>query len=107
MSKATKGNMLPRKLQHHIQIVGEQIKLARLRRDLSLQQIADRAMCSLPTVMNVESGKATVSIGIYLRILYALQMEDDILLIAKDDPLGRLAQDMELKQRKRASRKAK
>ena len=55
--------------------------------------------------MSVEKGKPTVSVGIYLRVLYALQMENYILLIAKDDPLGRLAQDMELKQRQRASKK--
>ena len=85
--------------------MGEQIKLARLRRNLSLEQVAARAMCSLPTIMAVEKGRPTVSIGIYLRTLYALQMEDDILLIAKDDPLGRLAQDMNLKTRKRASKK--
>ena len=105
MSKATKAVWMPRKLQQNLQIMGEQIKLARLRRNLSLEQIADRAMCSLPTVMGVEKGKPTVSIGIYLRVLYALQMEDDILFIAKDDPLGHLAQDMELKQRQRASKK--
>lgn len=29
------------------------------------------------------------NIGIYLRVLYALQLDDDILLLAKDDHLGR------------------
>ncbi|MBP5367314.1 MAG: helix-turn-helix transcriptional regulator [Bacteroidales bacterium] len=105
MSKATKAVWMPRKLQENLQIMGEQIKLARLRRNLSMEQVAERAMCSLPTIMSVEKGKPTVSVGIYLRVLYALQMENDILLIAKDDPLGRLAQDMELKQRQRASKK--
>ena len=55
--------------------------------------------------MNVEKGVATVSIGIYLRVLYALQLEADILLLAKDDPLGRDIQDLNLKQRQRASKK--
>ena len=50
-------------------------------------------------------GVATVSIGIYLRVLYALQLEADILLLAKDDPLGRDIQDLNLKQRQRASKK--
>ena len=30
-----------------------------------------------------------MAIGIYLRVLYALQLEDDILLIAQQDVLGR------------------
>lgn len=88
-----------------MEIVGEQIRLARLRRNLSIAQIAERATYSLPTVMNVEKGVPTVSIGIYLRVLYALQLEADILLLAKDDPLGRDIQDLNLKQRQRASKK--
>ena len=105
MTKHTFGNRLPRKLQQNMEIVGEQIRLARLRRNLSIAQIAERATCSLPTVMSVEKGVATDSIGIYLRVLYALQLEADILLLAKDDPLGRDIQDLNLKQRQRASKK--
>ena len=45
------------------------------------------------------------TIGIYLRVLYALQLEDDILLIAKDDELGRRLQDLSLINRRRASKK--
>ena len=88
-----------------MKIVGEQIKLARLRRNLSRAQVAERAMCSELTEARVEKGSPTVAIGIYLRILYALQLEDDILLIAKDDILGRELQDIALINRKRASKK--
>ncbi|MDY3942665.1 MAG: helix-turn-helix transcriptional regulator [Alloprevotella sp.] len=89
-----------------MQIVGEQIKLARLRRNLSVAQIAERATCSPLTVSRIEKGSPTVSIGIYLRVLYALQLEDDILLIAKDDELGRRLQDLSLINRWRASKKS-
>ena len=88
-----------------MQIVGEQIRLARLRRNLTISQIAERATCSELTVMRVEKGTPTVAIGIYLRVLYALQLDDDILFIAKDDLLGRTLQDMGLKYRERASKK--
>ena len=53
----------------------------------------------------VEKGISTVSIGIYLRVLYALQLDDDILLLAKDDKLGRSLQDLGLKNRLRATKK--
>ena len=43
--------------------------------------------------------KPTFSIGIYLRVLYALQLDDDMLLLARDDKLGRALQDMGLKNR--------
>ena len=105
MTKSTMGTKLPRKLEQKMQVVGEQIKLARLRRNLSVAQVAERATCSPLTVSRIEKGAPTVAIGIYLRVLYALQLEDDILSLAKDDELGRTLQDMNLPQRKRASKK--
>ena len=99
------GTKLPRKLEEKMKVVGEQIKLARLRRDLSLTQVAERATCSPLTVSRIEKGTPTVAIGIYLRVLYALQLDDDILLLAKEDKLGRQIQDMELSTRHRASKK--
>ena len=88
-----------------MQVVGEQIRLARLRRNLSVTQVAERATCSPLTVSRIEKGAPTVAIGIYLRVLYALQLDDDILSLAKDDKLGRTLQDMNLAQRERASKK--
>ena len=64
MTKSTMGTKLPRKLVQKMQIVGEQIKLARLRRNLSIAQVAERATCSELTVSRVEKGLPTVSIGI-------------------------------------------
>ena len=105
MAKSTMGTKLPRKLEQKMQTVGEQIKLARLRRNLSVAQVAERATCSPLTVSRIEKGTPTVAIGIYLRVLYALQLDDDILSLAKDDELGRALQDMNLTQRERASKK--
>jgi transcriptional regulator with XRE-family HTH domain len=105
MAKNTMGTKLPRKLEQKMQIVGEQIKLARLRRNLSIAQIAERAMVSELTVSRVEKGLPTVSIGIFLRVLYALQLDDDILCLAKDDAMGKALQDLGLKTRKRAAKK--
>ncbi|MDO4512075.1 MAG: helix-turn-helix transcriptional regulator [Bacteroidales bacterium] len=105
MAKSTMGTRLPRKLEEKLQTVGEQIKLARLRRNLSVAQVAERATCSPLTVSRVEKGTPTVAMGIYLRVLYALQLEDDILLVAQQDELGRRLQDLSLINRKRASKK--
>ena len=105
MAKSTMGTKLPRKLEQKMQVVGEQIKLARLRRNLSVAQVAERATCSPLTVSRIEKGVPTVAIGIYLRVLYALQLDDDILSLAKDDELGRALQDMNLPQRERAAKK--
>ena len=105
MPRATIANNLPRRAAQNLQIVGEQIRLARLRRDLSIAQIAERAMCTELTVMRVEKGTPTVSMGIYLRVLFALGLDESILYLAKDDEMGRTLQDLDLKHRQRASRK--
>ena len=85
--------------------LGEQIKLARLRRHLSAELVAERAGVSRATVWNVEKGNPSVAIGIYAAVLHALNnMDKDLLLVAKDDELGRKLQDLELTTRKRAPR---
>ena len=105
MSKATRSVLLPRRLANLLNTVGEQIRAARLRRNLPIALIAERAQCSHVTVGKIEKGDPTVSMGAYLRVLYALQLEDDILLIAQQDALGRQLQDLALTNRKRASKK--
>ena len=89
MGKSTMATRLPRRLEENMKIVGEQIKLARLRRNLSRAQVAERAMCAVLTEARVEKGSPTVAIGIYLRVLYALQPEDDILFILRKISLAR------------------
>ena len=105
--KKTLGNNLTRGLAHDLTIVGEQLRLARLRRNLSMEQIAERASCSLPTLAKVEKGAPTVSIGIYLRVLHALGLGKDILKLAGDDFVGRNIQDLELKNRRQRASKNK
>ena len=86
--------------------MGEQIKMARLRRKLSAELIAERANISRATLWAVEKGSPSVSIGIYAAVLHSLNgMDRDLLLIAKDDELGRKLQDLELPIRKRAPKR--
>lgn len=83
--------------------MGEQIKLARLRRNLSAELVAERADISRATLWKVEKGDPSVAIGIYAAALHALgNMDADLLLIARDDVLGRTLQDLKLPVRKRA-----
>ena len=98
-------NIMP-KTEEILRIMGEQIKLARLRRDLTSELVAERAGISRSSLWKVESGNPAVAMGIYAAVLNALNdMDKDLLLIAKDDELGRHLQDMDLITRKRASRR--
>lgn len=76
--------------------LGERIRLARLRRGLSAEAVAERSSISRMTLHRAEKGFPAVAIGTYLRILAALQLQDDLNLLAKDDVLGRRLQDLEL-----------
>ena len=90
-----------------LKTVGEQIKLARLRRNLTAELVAERAGVSRSTLWKVESGNPAVAMGIYAAVLHALNnLDQDLLLIAKDDELGRQLQDLNLITRKRAPRRS-
>jgi transcriptional regulator with XRE-family HTH domain len=93
--------LLP-KAQKTISLLGENIKLARLRRKYSTQQVAERANISRPTLFSIEKGSPNVSIGAYVKVLFVLGLGTDILEIAKDDQLGRKLQDAGLIIKKRA-----
>lgn len=83
--------------------MGEQIKLARLRRQLSAELIAERAGISRATLWSVEKGSPSVAIGIYAAVLHALNnLDKDLLLVAKDDEFGRKMQDLNMQVKKRA-----
>ena len=85
--------------------LGENIKLARLRRKLSAEQIAERAGISRKTLYEIERGRPNVSLGNYARVLSALGLEEDLLKVAKDDILGRKLQDAKLTVKERAPKR--
>ena len=82
--------------------MGEQIKLARLRRRLSVTLVAKRANISRSTLWAIEKGSPSVAMGSYASVLLAIGLVDDLLLLAKDDVLGRKLQDLNLPVGKRA-----
>lgn len=86
--------------------LGANIKLARLRRKLTVEQVSERADISRATLWQVEKGAPSVAMGIYCQVLFVLGLEKDLLKVAADDDLGRKLQDAELVVRKRAPKKA-
>ena len=103
--KKVSYNILPA-TEEMLKTMGEQIKLARLRRNLTVELVAERAGISRASLWNVEKGSPSVDMGIYAAVLHALNnMDKDLLLVAKDDVMGRRMQDLNLPIRKRAPRK--
>ncbi|MBP7555506.1 MAG: helix-turn-helix transcriptional regulator [Chitinophagaceae bacterium] len=101
----SRGVTLLPKQQAILEQLGENIKLARLRRKLSAEQVAERADINRTTLWNIEKGTPQVSIGIYCQVLFVLGMAEDLLKIATDDELGRRLQDAKLITKKRAPKK--
>lgn len=58
--------------------------------------LAERTGMGRITLRKVESGESGVTLGAYASVLFCLGLEEDILLIGKDDPLGRRLQDANL-----------
>lgn len=98
--------LLPQ-MDHILSNLGENIKLARLRRRLSAEIVAERAGISRATLTKVEKGSSSVSMGIYASVLFALGLEKDLLKVASDDVLGRKLQDLDLVVHKRAPKRIK
>ena len=91
--------------QEILETMGDQIKKARLRRNLSTELVAERAGISRATLWSVEKGASSVALGTYAAVLHALGgMDKDFELIAKDDEFGRKLQDLKLPSRQRAKR---
>lgn len=97
------SNKLKRKKQilfpKHQQVLdklGENIKLARKRRQLTTIQVSERANINRTTLYQIEKGNASVSIGAYFNVLRVLNLQDDFLKLAADDALGRKLQDLGL-----------
>lgn len=87
--------------------LGDNIRLARLRRKLSSEQVSQRADISRNTLYKIEKGSPSVAMGLYCQVLFVLGLEKDLLQVAADDVLGRKLQDAELSVKERAPKKNK
>jgi len=97
-------NLLPR----HARLLadlGENLRLARLRRQLSAEQVAERAGVSRSTLHLMENGSAGTSVGKLVQVLAVLGLEEDLSKVAADDVLGRKLEDARLSETRRRAPK--
>ena len=64
--------------------MGEQIKMARMRRNIPAELMAEQAGISRSTLHKIEAGSPSVSLGNYASVLHMLDhMESDFLLLQR------------------------
>jgi transcriptional regulator with XRE-family HTH domain len=87
--------------------LGENLRLARLRRKLSAEQVAERAGVSRTTLHLMENGSAGTSLGKLVQVLAVLGLEQDLSAVGIDDILGRKLEDARLTETRRRAPKRK
>jgi transcriptional regulator with XRE-family HTH domain len=87
------------KARKSLEILGQNLRLARLRRRISAAMMCERAGVSHATLTAIEQGKPSVSMAGYMSVLFCLNMQTDIEKVASDDVLGRELQDLQLPKR--------
>jgi transcriptional regulator with XRE-family HTH domain len=87
--------------------LGERLRLARLRRKLTIEITCQRAGISRMTLFRAEAGSPAIALGTLLRILSVLGLEGDLELVARDDKAGRILQDLPLRRRRGARARTK
>lgn len=87
--------------------IGENLRLARLRRQLSADLVSERAGISRSTLHLMEKGSSGTSLGKLLQVLVVLGLESDLSRVATDDVLGRKLEDARLSQTRRRAPKRK
>lgn len=83
--------------QRQIRLLGERLRAARMRREMTQADLAARVGVSVPTIAKLESGDTSTSFSTVLRVLAALGLEADIDKLAVEDALGRELQDRRLR----------
>ena len=84
--------------------LGERIKKARLRRNIGAEQLAEQAGIGRGTLVMIEKGAPSVSVGAYMAVLSVLGLEKDLNRIALDEE-GKWRYGGELIPRERARKK--
>lgn len=110
MTRKTFGKEgLPLALRQNITQMGQQIQLARKRRGITMQEMADRMLVTRKTLNRLESGDPGVSLGVVASALLTLGLENDLNHLADPgtDHTGNMLdkQSHDQKKRIRSSRK--
>ena len=92
---------MPLPVKRALTKLGNDLRSARLRRRISTAVMADRVMVSRPTLLRMERGDPSVSMGIYATALFVVGLHEPLGALAdiSRDPVGREMAEAALPQR--------
>ncbi|MFI4987383.1 MAG: hypothetical protein ACHQF3_08065 [Alphaproteobacteria bacterium] len=76
---------LPLPVEDILRRVGQHLRVARMRRNISVRSMAERMMVSPMSVVRLEAGDPSVSLGILLSALWVLQLHHRFSAVADPD----------------------
>ena len=88
-----------------LKTLGQNIKLARLRRRIPAAMLAERAGMARGTLQSIERGEPGVTMGAYINVLHSLGLDNDMAQVARDEVLGRKLDELNLPVRARAPKR--
>lgn len=91
---------LPRAVEVELQRIGEGIRIARLRRGMSQEELARRMGVSFHTVRHIEQGRPGTAFGHYPHAMWILGIADTVSSVA-DPALDKEGLLLEAKDRRR------
>jgi DNA-binding XRE family transcriptional regulator len=105
--KTTNRAVLPAQLKRRLSKLGSDISIARRKRSLTVEMMAERVSVAKATYLKVEKGDPTVSMGVYAMSLFVLGFSDALGAIAdvSRDDTGLLLDVDRLPKRVRVSKK--
>ena len=92
-------------IEDKLKKLGQRIKKARLRRNISAEIISQQAGIGESTFYAIERGVSTVSLGAYAAVLFVLGLDGDLDAVAMDEAGKALFWEQNLVERKRAKRR--
>jgi transcriptional regulator with XRE-family HTH domain len=72
----------PYQVEQTLQRLGANLRTARLRRNLTLEDVAEKIGTGRRAVADAEKGKASTGVGVYAAMLWALDLLDQLDLVA-------------------------
>ena len=100
---------LPFSAKRSLTKLGEDISIARRKRRISTESMAERAFISRSTLYKIERGDPSVSVGAYTAVLAILGLTDGLTQLAdrRNDDLGLDLEEFRLPKRVRSGRRTR